>query len=167
MIQISLKTSYFHLEIVSIATSSPDKQPNITTIANTNTNNEEEDDYIQCSLETVYTSTEMAVSPPHRICASQQTDNEYARAIRNEFVSLKNYYEEAKNDQHKYLINYHETILTMITRLQQTNYQYQEQVEQLRSEINNHSQDNEALKVVKNSSVLKVLKNNFLRLDAI
>ena len=122
--------------------------PSTTSVTtNTTSNNEEEDDYIQCSLETVYTSTEMAVSPPHRPCASQQTDNEYTHAIINDFISLKTQYEQTKTIQHDLISNYHETISKVITSLQQSNHAHQEQIEQLNSDINNHIQDNETLRV--------------------
>ncbi|CAF1106474.1 unnamed protein product [Rotaria sordida] len=162
-------------EILSITKSSSENQLNetsaiSTTTTNTTSNNEEEDDYVQCTLEAVYTSTEMAVSPPHRPCASQQTDNEYAHSIRNDFISLKNQYEQTNKIQHDYLLNYHEIILKIITNLQQSNNQYQEQIEQLRSEINNYIQDNETLKIqydvneqIKQelTSKYEILVNNF------
>jgi hypothetical protein len=134
--------------------SSSDHQPtNETSPLTTNVpsttpnNNEEEDGYINCSLETVYTSTEMAVSPPHRPCVSQQTDNEYTREIINEFILLKNQYSQTKQIQHELILNYHETILKVITSLQQSNRAHQQQIEQLQAEILNHIQDNETLKV--------------------
>jgi 3-methyladenine DNA glycosylase/8-oxoguanine DNA glycosylase len=133
--------------------SSPDLQPDETSPStssaptNTTSNNEEEDDYIQCSLETVYTSTEMAISPPHRPSTSQQTDNEHTRAIINEFLLLKTQYGQTKQIQHDLILNYHETIVKVITSLQQSNKAHQEQIEQLRADINNHIQDNETLKV--------------------
>ncbi len=168
------------LESVSMTKSSPDAQPpnetsptttsvtttTTTTTATTPSNNEEEDDYIQCSLETVYTSTEMAVSPPHRPSASQQTDNEYIRHIINDFISLKKQYEQTKQIQHDLILNYHETILKVITSLQQSNNAHQEQIEQLRSEILNHIQDNETFKVKSFHSFLN-LKILFLFLDPI
>ena len=137
----------------SMSKSSPDPQtsetsPSSTSVTtNTTSNNEEEDDYIQCSLETVYTSTEMAVSPPDRPSTSQQTDNDHTQAIIKEFVLLKNQYQQSKQIQHDLILNYHETILKVITSLQQSNKAHQELIEQLRSEINNHIQDNETLKV--------------------
>ena len=110
--------------------------------------NEEEDDYIKCSLETVYTSTEMAVSPPyHRCSASQQTDDENSRAIAIEFVALRNQCEETTKVQHELIVDYHQTIVKVITSLEQSNKAHQEQIEQLRSDIQNHLQDNETLKV--------------------
>lgn len=131
--------------------SASDVQPTVetspSTVNVTPNNNEEEDDYIQCSLETVYTSTEMAVSPPSRPCASQQTDNEHTRAIVDEFLALKTHYEQAKSVQHELILNYHETISKVITSLQQSNQAHQEQIEQLRTEISNHVQDNETLKI--------------------
>ena len=143
---------FLYLDNVSMTKSSSDTQPvsetSTTSVTpNTPSNNEEEDDYIQCSLETVYTSTEMAVSPPCRPCASQQTDNEYTRAIVNEFLSLKTDYEETKSTQHDLILTYHETISKVITSLQQSNQAHQELIEQLRAELTNHLQDNETLKV--------------------
>ncbi|CAF1396648.1 unnamed protein product [Adineta ricciae] len=114
---------------------------------NVTSNNEEDDDYIQCSLETVYTSTEMAVSPPSRPCASQQTDSEYTRAIVQEFLELKTQYEQTKTNQHELILNYHETISKVITSLQQSNQAHQEQIELLRTEVTNLIQDNETLKI--------------------
>nr|ADD91461.1 Rb1-inducible coiled coil protein 1-like protein [Adineta vaga] len=141
-------------ETVSLQKSPSDtSQPNetspstISITPNTTSNNEEEDDYIQCSLETVYTSTEMAVSPPSRPCASQQTDNEYTRAILQDFLELKTQYEQTKSNQHDLILNYHETISKVITSLQQSNQAHQEQIEQLHTEINNHIQDNETVKI--------------------
>jgi hypothetical protein len=141
----------FDVETVSINQSSSESQPIETSPSTThvtpNTHEEEDDDYIQCSLETVYTSTEMAVSPPCRPCASQQTDNEYTHAIIKEFISLKSQYEQSKTIQHDLILNYHETISKIIINLQQSNEEYQKQIEELHSEINNHIQDNETLKV--------------------
>ncbi|CAF4064310.1 unnamed protein product [Rotaria sp. Silwood2] len=165
-------------EILSITKSSADNELNetsistttTTTTANTTSNNEEEDDYVKCTLEAVYTSTEMALSPPHRPCASQQTDNEYARAIRNDFISLKTQYEQTNKSQHDYLLNYHETILKVITSLQQSNNEHQEHIEQLRLEVNNYIQDNETLKIQCDvneqirqelTSKYEILENNF------
>jgi hypothetical protein len=91
----------------------------------------------------------MAVSPPHRPSTSQQTDNQYTRDIINEFILLKKQYEQTKEIQHDLILNYHETILKVISSLQQSNNAHQEQSEQLRSEINNHIQDNETLKVIR------------------
>jgi hypothetical protein len=129
--------------------SSPDPQTSETSPSTTNatSNNEEEDDYIQCSLETVYTSTEMGVSPPHRPSTSQQTDNDHTQAIINEYFSLKTQYQQTKQIQHDLILNYHETILKVITSLQQSNNAHLELIEKLRSEITNHIQDNETLKV--------------------
>lgn len=90
----------------------------------------------------------MAVSPPQRPCASQQTDNEYINIIRKDFISLKNQYDQTFKFQHDYLLNYHTTILQIIQNLQEKNHEYQQNIEQLRSEINNYIQDNEALKVI-------------------
>ena len=67
--------------------------------------------------------------------------------IINEFILLKNQYQQTKQIQHDLILNYHETILKVITSLQQSNNAHQEQIEQLRSEITNHIQDNETLKV--------------------
>ncbi|CAF1412794.1 unnamed protein product [Adineta steineri] len=135
----------------SMTKSSSDIQetsPSTTSVTtNTTSNNEEEDDYIQCSLEAVYTSTEMAVSPPQRPCVSQQTDNEYTQSIINEFHLLKNQCEQTKTIQHDLILNYHETISKVITSLQQSNHEHQKQIELLQSEINNHIQDNETLKM--------------------
>jgi hypothetical protein len=152
-----LKSYKLHLEAASLTKSSPDTQTietspsttsvTTTTMVTTPSNNEEEDDFIQCNLEPVYTSTEMTISPPNRPCVSQQTDNEYTRDIINEFILLKSQYEQTKQIQHDLILNYHETILKVITSLQQSNHAHQEQIEQLRSEINNHIQDNETLKV--------------------
>ncbi|CAF3818855.1 unnamed protein product [Rotaria magnacalcarata] len=141
----------------------------ISTTNSTN-NNEEEDDYVQCSLETVYASTEMTASPAHHPCASQQTDNEYIRLIRNEFISLKIQYEQINKFQHDDLLNYHETILKVITSLQQSNHEHQKQIEQLHTEINNYIQDNEELKIQNDNNqqqkqelIIKyqILENNF------
>ncbi|CAF1195459.1 unnamed protein product [Rotaria sp. Silwood1] len=163
-------------EIVSITKLSTDNELNETLTSSTNvttntiSNNEEEDDYVQCTLEAVYTSTEMAVSPSHRLCVSQQTDNEYLHDIRNDFISLKTQYEQTNKIQHEYLVNYHETILKIIINLQQLNYEHEQKIEQLHSEINNHIQDNETLKIqcdvneqIKQELILKyeTLENNF------
>ncbi|CAF3637335.1 unnamed protein product [Rotaria sp. Silwood1] len=170
------KIYQFHLEIVSITKLSTDNELNETLTSSTNvttntiSNNEEEDDYVQCTLEAVYTSTEMAVSPSHRLCVSQQTDNEYLHDIRNDFISLKTQYEQTNKIQHEYLVNYHETILKIIINLQQLNYEHEQKIEQLHSEINNHIQDNETLKIqcdvneqIKQELTLKyeTLENNF------
>ncbi|CAF3986627.1 unnamed protein product, partial [Rotaria sp. Silwood1] len=133
------KIYQFHLEIVSITKLSTDNELNETLTSSTNvttntiSNNEEEDDYVQCTLEAVYTSTEMAVSPSHRLCVSQQTDNEYLHDIRNDFISLKTQYEQTNKIQHEYLVNYHETILKIIINLQQLNYEHEQKIEQLHS----------------------------------
>ena len=119
-----------------------------STTTTPNNNNEDEDDYIKCSLETVYTSTEMALSPPQqRPSTSQQTDNQYTNEIIDEFVLLKNQYEQSKEIQHDLVVNYHQTILKVITSLQQANQAHQEQIDQYQSDIANHIQDNETLKV--------------------
>ena len=126
---------------------SDENLPSSTTTTTPN-NNEEEDDYIKCSLETVYTSTEMALSPPQqRPSASQQTDNQYAKEIINEFHLLKNQYEQTKGIQHDLVVHYHQTVLKVITSLQQANQAHQEQIEQFQSDIVNHIQDNETLKI--------------------
>jgi hypothetical protein len=161
-LKLSLKIS---LEPVSMTKSSCDTpeneiSPSTTSTTTATSNNEEEDDYIQCSLDTVYTSTEMAVSPPQRPCASQQTDNENTRAIANEFVGLKSQYEQSKKVQHDLILNYHETVSKVITSLQQSNKAHQEQIEQLHSEIHNHVQDNETLKVIRTK-----IRNLFLNIS--
>ena len=127
--------------------SSPSTQ-NVPTTTTTPSNNEEEDDYIKCSLETVYTSTDMALSPPQqRPSASQQTDNQYTKEIIDEFVLLKNQYEQTKSIQHELVVNYYQTVLKVITSLQQSNQAHQEQLEQFQSDVVNHIQDNETLRV--------------------
>ena len=90
----------------------------------------------------------MALSPPQqRPSTAQQTDNQYTKEIINEFVLLKNQYEQSKEVQHELVINYHQTILKVITSLQQANQARQEQIDQFQSDIANHIQDNETLKV--------------------
>jgi hypothetical protein len=138
--------------------------PSTTSVTTTTSpsNNEEEDGYINCTLDPVYTSTEMALSPPDRPCVSQQTDNEYTHDIIKEFILLKSQYQQTKEIQHDLIINYHQTIVKVITSLQQSNHAHQEQIEQLNSEILNHNQDNETLKV--NYSILLNSKFSFLYL---
>ena len=60
---------------------------------------------------------------------------------------MKNQYEQSKEVQHELVINYHQTILKVITSLQQANQAHQEQIDQYQSDIANHIQDNETLKV--------------------
>lgn len=107
----------------------------------------------------------MTLSPPQRPCVSQQTDNEYTKEIINEFILLKNQYKQTKQIQHDLILNYHETILKVITSLQQSNNAHQEQIEQLRSEILNHIQDYETLKVKKTNFFL--FKSFFFRCNMI
>ena len=92
-------------------------------------------------------STEMALSPPQRPSTAQQTDNQYTKEIIDEFLLLKNQYEQSKEIQHELVVNYHQTILKVITSLQQANQAHQEQIEQFQSEILNHIQDYETFKV--------------------
>jgi len=90
----------------------------------------------------------MAVSPPHRPSASQQTDhNDQNKNLIKDFRQLKSEYEQTKEIQHDLILNYHETILKVITSLQQSNEEHQQNIEQLKTDINNQIQDNETLKV--------------------
>lgn len=108
---------------------------------------EEDDDYIQCSLETVYTSTEMALSPPTRPSVSQQTDNQHIQQIIEQFRFLKEQILETKQIQHESITNYHQTIVKVITSLEQVNIEHEKHVEQLTNDLNNLNQDYEALKI--------------------
>lgn len=141
----SIRESSLNLETTNESSPLTQNVPVTATILN---NNEDEDDYTQCSLELVYTSTEIALSPPQqRPSASQQTDNQYAKEIINEFHLLKNQYEQTKGIQHDLVVHYHQTVLKVITSLQQANQAHQKQIEQFQSGILNHMQDNETLKV--------------------
>ena len=141
---------YIGLVLASKRKSSSDNEIS-SSIRNTDTtnNNEEEDGYVQCSIETVYSSTEMTLSPPQGFYASQRTDNEYLRDVQQSFFSLKNEFERTKQIQHQSLLNYHDITLKMLRNIQQSNSENQQLIEQLRAEINNYIQDNEALKVGK------------------
>ena len=126
-----------------------------TTPNNNNNNNEEEGDYFQCSLEPIYTSTEMPLSSPQqRPSTAQQTDKQYTKEIVDEFLLLKNQYEQSKEVQYELVVNYHQTMLKVITSLQQANQAHQEQIEQFQSEILNHIQDNETLRVCRENFLL-------------
>ena len=105
---------------------------------------EDEDDYIQCSLETVYTSTEMALSPPTRPSVALQTDHQH---IIEQFRLLKEQILQSKQIQHESILNYHQTIMKVIESLQQANIEHEKQVEQLNSDLSNLNQDYETLKI--------------------
>jgi hypothetical protein len=109
---------------------STENLPTTTTTTPNNNNNEEEGDYFQCSLEPIYTSTEMPLSSPQqRPSTAQQTDKQYTKEIVDEFLLLKNQYEQSKEIQHELVVNYHQAMLKF-TSLRQANQAHQEKIEQ-------------------------------------
>ena len=108
---------------------------------------EDDDDYIQCSLETVYTSTEINISPIQNSNSIEEKDQENRRAIVSEFLLLKNNFEDHRNIQHSIFQNYHRTVIDIIENLEKLKLNHQQQIEELRSEIQNYLQENENLKV--------------------
>lgn len=90
----------------------------------------------------------MTASPPQRQNLNEEKDRENRRSIINEFYLLKTQFEQTKDVQHDFLVDYHQNVQQILQTLQHSNENYQQQIEQLKSEILNHLQDNETLKVI-------------------
>lgn len=83
-------------------------------------------------------------SPSYRL---EQVEKEKKRAIITDFHLMKSEMQRVIGLQHDLIADYHQHIVKLIEHLQHDKDERQQQIEQLKSDVFNHLQDNETLKV--------------------
>lgn len=100
--------------------------------------NEDEDDFVQCVIEPNDSS---------RLTMIEEKQKEKKNLLYQDFLLLKTQFEQTKTIQQDLIGDYQQKIVQLIEHLHQSNEKSQNQIEQLKSELVAHLQDQDALKV--------------------
>jgi len=100
--------------------------------------NEDEDDFVQCVIEPNDSS---------RLTLIEEKQKEKKNLLYQDFLLLKTQFEQTKTIQQDLIGDYQQKIVQLIEHLHQSNEKSQNQIEQLKSELVAHLQDQDALKI--------------------